>query len=65
MRVARENDRVLLISSDGKRYLVRLRAGDCFHSHKGTIDHDDLIGKPLGRQVISHLKRPFMVFCTI
>ena len=61
MRVARENDRVLLISSDGKRYLVRLRSGDCFHSHKGTIDHDDLIGKPLGRRVVSHLKRPFMV----
>ena len=61
MKVAQENDRVLLISSDGKRYLIRLRSGHRFHSHKGIIDHDELIGMPVGRRVFSHLKRPFMV----
>lgn len=62
MKTAQENDRVLLIAPDGKRYLVRLRAGDRFHSHKGVIDHDDLIGTTLGREVLSHLKRSFVVF---
>ena len=61
MNAAQENDTVLLIAGDGKRYLVRLRAGDRFHTHKGVIDHDALIGQPLGRQVFSHLDHPFVV----
>jgi tRNA (adenine57-N1/adenine58-N1)-methyltransferase catalytic subunit len=61
LQVAQANDLVLLIASDGKRYLVRLRPTDKFHTHKGTIDHDALIGQPLGREVRSHLNRPFMV----
>jgi len=58
---AQESDTVLLIAGDRKRYLVRLRAGDRFHTHKGVIDHDALIGQPLGRQVFSHLNHPFVV----
>lgn len=61
MKLARANDLVLLISRDHKRYLVRLLPGDRFHTHQGIIDHDALIGSPLGREVLSHLQRPFMV----
>ncbi|MHB9034315.1 MAG: tRNA (adenine-N1)-methyltransferase [Anaerolineae bacterium] len=61
MRLAQENERVLLISQDHKEYLVRLRAGDQFHTHRGVVAHDDLIGKPLGRQVLSKMGQPFMV----
>jgi len=61
LNVAQENDTVLLIAGDRKRYLVRLRAGDRFHTHKGVIEHDALIGHPLGRQVTSHLNHPFVV----
>ena len=61
MRVAQETDRALLISPDGKRYLVHLRAGERFHTHKGIIEHDDLIGMPFGRVVVSHLKQRFTV----
>jgi tRNA (adenine57-N1/adenine58-N1)-methyltransferase catalytic subunit len=61
LNAAQENDTVLLIAGDRKRYLVRLRAGDRFHTHKGVIDHDALIGQPLGRQVLSHLNHPFVV----
>ncbi|MBM3190412.1 MAG: tRNA (adenine-N1)-methyltransferase [Chloroflexi bacterium] len=62
MRIAQEHDRVLLISlSDGKRKLLRLVAGHTYHSHKGTIRHDDLIGRPLGRQLLSHVGQPFVV----
>ena len=60
MKPALENDLVLLIAGDGKRYLLRLRPGHRFHSHKGIIDHNELIGKPLGREVLSHLQHPFM-----
>mgnify|MGYP005838738211 CR=1 FL=1 len=61
VNAAQENETVLLIAGDRKRYLVRLRAGDRFHTHKGVIDHDALIGQPLGRQVLSHLNHPFVV----
>ena len=61
MNVARENERVLLISPDGKRYLIWLRPGNAFHTHKGIVSHDDLIGQPLGRHVRSHLDHPFVV----
>lgn len=61
MKVAHENDLVLLIGPDAKRYLVRLRAGTRFHTHRGIIDHDELIAKPLGREVLSHLKQSFVV----
>jgi tRNA (adenine57-N1/adenine58-N1)-methyltransferase len=47
--VAKEGDVVLLISPDGKRYLIRLKPGEEWHCHKGCIRHDALIGEPLGR----------------
>ena len=50
-----------MIGPDAKRHLVRLRAGGRFHTHRGVIDHDDLIAKPLGREVLSHLNQPFTV----
>jgi len=61
LKVAHENDLVLLVAPDGKSHLVHLRAGNRFHTHRGIIDHDELIAKPLGRQILSHLKQPFMV----
>ena len=48
---ASEGDLVLLVSPDRKRYLIRLRSGEQWFSHRGSILHDDLIGLPLGRTV--------------
>ena len=59
--LAQANDRVLLISADGKRFLVTLLPGGCFHTHMGKIVHDELIGNPLGRRVLSHLGHPFIL----
>ncbi|MHB1356862.1 MAG: tRNA (adenine-N1)-methyltransferase [Anaerolineae bacterium] len=61
MGLAQENERVLLISRDHKEYLIRLRRGDMFHTHRGVVAHDDLIGQPMGREVLSRLGQPFMV----
>jgi tRNA (adenine57-N1/adenine58-N1)-methyltransferase len=59
--VAQENDLVLLIGPRGKRFILRLQAGATRHTHKGIIEHDALIGQPLGRHVKSHLGERFLV----
>jgi tRNA (adenine57-N1/adenine58-N1)-methyltransferase len=41
-------DRVLLIDARDRRYLVTLATGKHFHSHMGTVSHDDVIGSPEG-----------------
>ncbi len=47
--VAQEGDLVLLVAPDRKHYLIRLKHGEQWFSHRGSILHDDLIGRPLGR----------------
>ncbi len=59
MDVAAEGDLVLLLSGDEKRFIVRLEPGGEFHTHRGLVRHDDIIGQPLGRVVYSHLGEPF------
>jgi tRNA (adenine57-N1/adenine58-N1)-methyltransferase len=49
MSVPHEGDLVLLVSADRKRYLIRLKHGDQWFSHRGSIGHDEIIGQPLGR----------------
>jgi tRNA (adenine57-N1/adenine58-N1)-methyltransferase len=58
--VAAEGDLVLLLSGDEKRFLIRLEVGAEFHTHRGRLLHDDIIGQPLGRVVHSHLGKPFV-----
>jgi tRNA (adenine57-N1/adenine58-N1)-methyltransferase len=61
MDVAQENDLVLLIGQDRKQFVVRLRAGGQLQTHRGCINHDDLLGQPLGREIHSHLGYPFVI----
>lgn len=61
MSVAQENDLVLLIGQDRKEFIVRLWAGGQLQTHRGCINHDDLLGQPLGREIRSHLGYPFVV----
>jgi tRNA (adenine57-N1/adenine58-N1)-methyltransferase len=61
MGSAKENDLVLLIARDRKRFIIRLTSGRELHTHRGCVKHDDLIGQPLGREVTSHLDYPFLV----
>lgn len=55
------DDTVLLISQDGKRFYTRLRPGHRQHTHQGIIDHDGLIGQPLGRKVLSSTGHTYTV----
>ncbi len=46
-------DRVQLTDAKGRKFTVHLEAGMQFHTHKGGIRHDDLIGAPEGSVVKS------------
>jgi tRNA (adenine57-N1/adenine58-N1)-methyltransferase len=61
VNVAQENDLVLLIGQDRKQFVVRLQAGRQLQTHRGCINHDDLLGQPLGREIHSHLGYPFVI----
>jgi tRNA (adenine57-N1/adenine58-N1)-methyltransferase len=61
MNVAQENDLVLLIGQDRKQFVLRLQVGGQLQTHRGCISHDDLLGRPLGREIHSHLGYPFVV----
>ncbi len=55
------NDTVLLISEDGKRFYTQMRPGHRQHTHQGIIDHNDIIGYPLGRKIISTTGHTYLV----
>ena len=46
-------DRVQLSDTKGKLHTVTLEPGKQFHTHKGAIAHDDLLGRPEGVVVAS------------
>ncbi len=46
--VLQVGERVLLLDARDRRYLVTLQPGSHFHSHLGSVAHDDLIGRPEG-----------------
>ncbi|MFP5327531.1 MAG: tRNA (adenine-N1)-methyltransferase [Acidimicrobiia bacterium] len=47
-RVFAAGDKVLLLDSKARRYLVTLAEGGQFHSHSGFVTHEQLIGQPEG-----------------
>ncbi|MGZ8593112.1 MAG: tRNA (adenine-N1)-methyltransferase [Actinomycetota bacterium] len=55
-------ERVLLVDQRGRRYLVKLRAGDTWHSHGGTLPHDRLIGADEGTALRSAGGMAFRAF---
>jgi tRNA (adenine57-N1/adenine58-N1)-methyltransferase len=59
--IAREGDLAQLVGLRHKHFIFTLQAGSKFESHRGILQHDDLIGKPWGTQVFSHLGSPFFL----
>ena len=50
-----EGDDILLYL-DGKRtYMIRVEAGSQFHTHKGYVELDEIIGRPYGSPLVSSL----------
>lgn len=58
--VLRVGDRVQLSDTKGKLHTVTLAEGQSFHTHKGAIAHDDLIGRPEGVVVMSTGGVPYL-----
>ncbi|MEJ2251843.1 MAG: tRNA (adenine-N1)-methyltransferase [Candidatus Lokiarchaeota archaeon] len=48
-----DNDLIFLILDKRRRWLVEANSGEEFHTHKGIIKFDDVIGKPYGICVFS------------
>lgn len=44
-------EKALLLDQRGRRYIFRLAAGGTYHTHSGTLPHDDLIGKQEGTRL--------------
>ncbi len=58
---AREGDLVQLVGLTHKHFIFTLKAGGDFQTHRGVLFHDELIGKPYGSQVFSHMGAPFFL----
>jgi tRNA (adenine57-N1/adenine58-N1)-methyltransferase catalytic subunit len=55
-------ERVTLSDAKGRRHSVVLNPGAAFHTTKGAINHDDLIGQPEGVVVRSAAGAQYLVF---
>lgn len=54
--IIKPNDLVFLILDEKRRWLIKAEPGKEFHTHKGTIPFDDIIGKSFGSVIFS---KPF------
>ena len=49
----KENDLIFLILDQRRRWLIPVKSGGSFHTHKGIIEFDDIIGQSYGTVVFS------------
>ncbi len=56
-----DGDIAELVGLRHKHFIITLKAGAKFETHRGVLLHDDLIGKPWGTQVFSHMGSPFFL----
>jgi len=54
-------ERVLLVDGKDRRYLVTLASGAVFHTHAGSVAHDDLIGREEGEVVVGSSGRRYLM----
>ncbi len=56
----RPGDRVQLTDPKGRLHTVVLEPGRAFHTHRGAVSHDDLIGRPEGVVVTASSGTPYL-----
>jgi tRNA (adenine57-N1/adenine58-N1)-methyltransferase len=59
--IASDGDLAQLVGLRHKHFILVLQAGAKFETHRGILQHDDLIGKQWGTQVFSHIGAPFFL----
>ncbi len=60
-KYTRPSDNALLVSAQNKRFLITLTPDSKLETHRGILQHNDLIGLPWGSRVLSHLGSPFLL----
>ncbi|MEW6180010.1 MAG: tRNA (adenine-N1)-methyltransferase [Chloroflexota bacterium] len=56
-----DGDLAQLVGLRHKSFIVRVKAGGELQTHRGIVKFDEIIGKPWGSRVRSHLGNPFYV----
>ncbi|MBM3136725.1 MAG: SAM-dependent methyltransferase, partial [Chloroflexi bacterium] len=60
--IAKAGDLIELASTQVKYFIFELKPGEEFHTHRGIVKHDDMIGKPFGSVIESHKGSLFYLF---
>jgi tRNA (adenine57-N1/adenine58-N1)-methyltransferase len=60
--IAGDGDLVELVGTSYKHFIFKLKMGGEMHTHRGVVKHDDIIGKPWGSPIYSHMGSPFFMF---
>jgi tRNA (adenine57-N1/adenine58-N1)-methyltransferase catalytic subunit len=58
---ARPGDLVELVGLRHKHFIFTIKPGSDLHTHRGIVRHDELVGRPWGSQVFSHMGAPFFM----
>jgi tRNA (adenine57-N1/adenine58-N1)-methyltransferase len=56
---AQEGDLAELVGTGFKHFIIQLKSDTALHTHRGVVQHSDLIGKPWGSKIASHNGNPF------
>lgn len=59
--VTRDGDLAQLVGLRHKHFIITLQEGAKLETHRGILQHTDLIGKLWGTQVFSHMGSPFFL----
>jgi len=59
--VINEGDDILLYLNRKRTYLVKVEKGKSFHTHKGFLQLDQIVGKPFGTRILSNTGTEFIV----
>jgi tRNA (adenine57-N1/adenine58-N1)-methyltransferase len=56
-----DGELVQLVGLRHKSFILRVKAGAELQTHRGVIQHNDVIGKPWGTRITSHKGNPFYI----
>lgn len=59
---AQPGDLIQLVGQSHKNFIFRLTPGKQLQTHRGVINHDDLVGLSWGTKISSHTGNPFYLF---